>query len=284
MTPTGQVRVDLPGRSLVEIVRDYYEARNGRSSPLLADRYHDGYPGIRDWNLAAHSGAPPPRTIAWEKTGSSEVAGAAVIDRYRLRHTGGLVLPLLHVRPAKRASARTLVRVSLSGKIRPEDWPEVELALARGEAVVSFDARGLGETRMAYKAVSIDDPELAKLDDEAAYASPVSGVLANHVYNALLTGRPYFFQLLDDTEIACRFAREVLGASRLAVVGRGEAHTWAAAAAAMLPNLALVPPLPGDISFSWSAAVQQGRELWPIAYLVPGGAYFRLNEGRGPSE
>jgi hypothetical protein len=107
--------------------------------------------------------------------------------------------------------------------------------------------------------------------------SPISGVLANHVYNALLTGRPYFFQLLDDTEIACRFAREVLGARMLAVEGRGDSRLWAAAAASVIPGLELVPAVAGDASFSWSVAVEEGRELWPIAYLVPGGAYLRVD-------
>src|SRR5262245_32455976 len=276
VTPTGQVRVDLPGRSLVEIVREEYRRLKGRTHASLADRYRgDGDPGVGEWKFVSDAGPPGAGVIAWEKAGSSEIAGA-VVDRYRLRHSGGLVLPLLPVRPSGRPTARTIVRLGLSGKIRPEDWPGVEAALARGEALVSFDARGLGETRMDYKAVSIDDPELAKLDGEAAYASPISGVLANHVYNALLTGRPYFFQLLDDTAIACRFAREVLGARTLAVDGQGEARLWAAAAASVLPHLELLPAA-GATPFSWSAAVEEGRELWPIAYLVPGGAYLRVD-------
>ncbi len=276
-TPSGQVRVGLPGRSLVEIVREYYEARKDRAHPSLGERYREGYPGIREWKLVSRTGAPVPAgTIEWVKTGSSEIAGA-MIDHYRLRHSGGLALPLVHVRPAKSPAGRTVVRVGLAGKIRPDEWSEAEAVLARGDALVSFDARGLGETRMAYKAESIDDPELAKLDDAAAYVSPISGVLANHVYNALLTGRPYFFQLLDDTEIACRFVREVLGARMLAVEGRGDSRLWAAAAASVIPGLELVPAVAGDASFSWSAAVEQGRELWPIAYLVPDGAYLRVD-------
>jgi dienelactone hydrolase len=284
VTPTGQVRVDLPGRSLVDIVREEFRSRKGEAAASLADWYRgDGAPRVGEWTLVPYMGPPGPGTLAWEKAGSSEV-GTTVVDRFRLHHSGGLVLPLLHLRPSKKPALRTVVRLGLAGHIRPEDWPEVESLIARGDALVSFDARGLGETRMDYKAVSIDDPELAKLDDEAAYVSPISGVLANHVYNALLTGRPYFFQLLDDAEIACRFAREVLGAQRLAVTGRGESHLWAAAAASLLPQVELVPPAPGDASFSWSAAVEEGRELWPIAYLVPGGAYLRLNDARSPSE
>jgi hypothetical protein len=281
-TPSGQVRVDLPGRSLVELVREYYEARKNRAHPSLADRYRESYPGIRERKIVPDTGAPASAgTIAWEKAGSSEAAGA-VIDRYRIRHSGGLVLPLVHVRPAGKTPARTVARVDLAGKIRPDDWGGVQAVIARGDALVSFDARGLGETRMVYKAESIDDPELAKLDEASAYVSPISGVLANHVYNALLSGRPYFFQLLDDTEIACRFAREVLGARTLAVEGRGDSHLWAAAAASVIPGLELVPAAAGEASFSWPTTVEEGRELWPIAYLVPEGAYLRV-EGASES-
>ncbi len=169
-----------------------------------------------------------------------------------------------------------VLRVSLQGKVRPEDWPQVEADLARGDAVVSFDPRGLGETRMRYKAESIDDPALVALDEDAAYASPLSGVLANHVYNALLTGRPYLFEMIDDAEIAVRFARERLGAETLAVAGAGEAHTLATAIAAALPSVELVPPEPGTPPFSWAQTVEEMREIWPIHYLVPGGASLRL--------
>ena len=96
------------------------------------------------------------------------------------------MIPLVHVRRDGAPRRELLLRLGLEGKIGPEDWPEVEARLAEGHEVVSFDPRGLGETRMRYKAASIDDPALAPADEEAAYASPLSGVLANHVYNAQL--------------------------------------------------------------------------------------------------
>ena len=159
--------------------------------------------------------------------------------------------------------------------MQPGDWPQVEADLARGDAVVSFDPRGLGETRMRYKAVSIDDPALAALDEEEAYASPLSGVLANYAYNALLTGRPYLLEMIEDAEIAARFTRDKLGAQKLAVAGAGEAHTLAAAIADALDGVELVPPEPGVRPFSWAQAVEEMRETWPIQYLVPGGAFLR---------
>jgi hypothetical protein len=160
----------------------------------------------------------------------------------------------------------------LAGKAGPEDWPEIARHLKEGREVLSLDPRGLGETRMGYKAVSIDDPELARLGEQAAYASPISGVLANHVYNALLTGRPYVLEMVEDVEVAARFAREKLGARTLAVAGRGDARVVAALAAEVLPDL---EPLSGrDLSF-WRQMVEETRETWPIHLLLPGGAYLR---------
>ena len=152
----------------------------------------------------------------------------------------------------------------------------MESDLRRGDAVVSFDPRGLGETRLRYKAVSIDDKEIAPADEASAYASPLSGVLANYVYNALLTGRPYLFDLIEDAEIAVRFSRERLGAKSVAVAGKRGAHHLARVIAAALPGLELRPAAAGEIPFSWRAAVEDMEETWPIHYLVPGGAFLGL--------
>src|SRR6202045_3680017 len=73
--------------------------------------------------------------------------------------------------------------------------------------IVSVDPRGLGETRMPYKAESPDDPALAQMDLGHAYINPLSGVLAGYVYNSILTGRPYFLQMIEDVEIAGRFLK-----------------------------------------------------------------------------
>jgi hypothetical protein len=170
-----------------------------------------------------------------------------------------------------------LVRLNLDGKIGGEDWPEVEARISEGHEVVSFDPRALGETRMRYKAASIDDPALAPADEEAAYASPLSGVLANHVYNAQLLGRPYLFEMIEDVEIASRFARVRLGAREVAIDAPGDARLLARAVAAALPDVALVVSAGGEPAFSWREAVDALRETWPIHYLVPGGASLRLD-------
>jgi dienelactone hydrolase len=281
-TPSGQVREDLGGRSLMEAIRNDAKARPP-AAPTVGEVYRGpGYPGIRDWRVVPFAGPAPRDAIAWEAAGTDRV-GTAIVDRYRLHHGGGLVLPLVHVRRDGAPRGNVLVRLSLDGKIRPGNWPEVEERLAEGHEVVSFDPRGLGETRMRYKATSIDDPALAPADEEAAYASPLSGVLANHVYNAQLLGRPYLFEVIEDVEIAVRFARQRLGAREVAIDAPGDARLLAHAVAAALPDVALVRPAGAEKAFDWSEAVESHRETWPIHYLVPAGASLRF-DGPGGAE
>jgi hypothetical protein len=273
-TKSGQVREDLRGRSLMEVIREDAAGAPARS---IASLYHDANdPHLRDWPLESFTGAPPDRAIAWEKAGSDRV-GDAVVDRYRLHHGRRLVMPLLHLHRAGDEGGRVRIVLSFGGKVRPADWDRVEAILAAGEAVVSFDLRGLGETRMRYRATSIDDPALAPADEDAAYASPLSGVLANYVYNSLLLGRPWLLEAIDDAEIASRFARERLGAREVRVEGWGDAGLLARAVAVTLPGVSLVPAAPGPEVFSWKEAVSGLRETWPIEYLVPGGAHLTLD-------
>jgi hypothetical protein len=279
-TPSGQVREDLGGRSLLEVIRD--EARaHPPAARTVAELYRGpSYPGIRDWPIVPFAGTAPRDAIAWERTGSDRV-GTAIVDRHRLHHGGGLVIPLVHVRREGAPRGNVLLRLGLEGKIRPEAWGIVESLLADGHEVVSFDPRGLGETRMRYRAASIDDPALAPADEEAAYASPLSGVLANHVYNAQLLGRPYLLEMIEDVEIVSRFARAQLGAREVAIDAPGEARLLARAVGAALPDVAVVLPSGAEPSFSWKEAVETLRETWPIHYLVPGGASLRLDGPAG---
>jgi hypothetical protein len=256
-TPSGQVRVDLPGRSLMDLVRDYFHANRGAQSLDLATLYR---------------ARETPGMTGWEAAGS-ERAGETVIDRYRLRYAGGLVMPLAHRHRPGSARGPVLLDLSYDGIGGARD-PIVDRRLAEGWGIVSFDARGLGENRMRYKAVSIDDPTLAAPSEDEAYTSPISGVLANHVYNALLTGRPYFLELIEDADIAARFAHERLGATRVAVSGRGPARTWAAAVARAVPGLEAGPGA-DPTALDWADLVEGQREIWPIHQLLPGGAYVR---------
>jgi hypothetical protein len=126
---------------------------------------------------------------------------------------------------------------------------------------------------MPYKAISADDPAMAQLDFDRAYVYPLSSVLAGYVYNSILTGRPYFLQLIEDAEISARFAAERLGARVTAVTAPGNAYTLADAISETLPNIKLLPRADG-VALKWSEIVRQQREIWPIQYLMPSGAYI----------
>ena len=251
-TPTGQVRMDLPGRSLMELIRDYF---------------HDNR-ATRSLDLAALYRAGKPSALTSAEAAGTERIGDVVTDRYRLRYADGLVMPLVHVHRAGAGPQPVRLELSYDGTQGAAEPPP------EGGGVVRFDARALGENRMRYKAASIDDPELTKLGEEAAYVSPLSGVLANYAYNALLTGRPYFLELIEDAEIAGRFSRERLGASRVVVSGRGPARTWAAAVARAVPGIEAGPGADPS-ALDWAQLVEGLREDWPIHELLPGGAYLK---------
>src|SRR5207253_9081259 len=147
------------------------------------------------------------------------------------------------------------------------DWPQLAKYLDEGYDIVSFDPRGLGETRMPYKAASPDDPALAQMNFEQAYMSPISGVLADYVYNSLLTGRPYFLQMIEDAEISSRFAQTKLGSQEISVTAKGDAYTLAYSIAEVIHGMKLRSQ-PGERIIKWSEIVEQRRELWPIQYVL----------------
>jgi hypothetical protein len=190
-----------------------------------------------------------------------------------LHHSRLLEMPLLYIHKSGADKRAVLLWFSERGKATAADWPEIKKYADDGYDIVSFDFRGLGETRMPYTAVSADDPTLGALDFDHAYANSISGVLADHVYNSLLIGRPYFLQMIEDAEIAGRFAREKLGAKAEAVTAPGEGYTLASAIAETLPGVELLPR-PGAQVLKWSEIVEQKREIWPIQYLLPSGAYL----------
>src|SRR5262244_638788 len=130
----------------------------------------------------------------------------------------------------------------------------------------------MGETRMPFTAVSPDDPTLGKLDFDQAYGNSLSGVLANYVYNSLLTGRPHFFQMIEDVEIARQFVKEELARNVTAVTAEGANYTFAGAVSEALPDIKLLANANTRV-LRWSNLVEQKQEAWPIQFLVPGGAY-----------
>jgi len=274
-TRTGQVVLDYSdARSLMAVIQEYYnEHKTGLGRSLAKEYYSDKYSGVKEWHLSEYSGVPTgQKQITWEAMGSSNSEGV-LIDRYMLRHSGLLEMPLLYIHKPAARKRKVLLWFRESGKATAEDWPEIKRYVDEGYDIVSFDFRGLGETRMPYTAVSPDDPALRTLDFDHAYGNSISGVLANHVYNSLLIGRPYFLQMIEDSEIAARFAREKLGAKTVATIAPGDAYTLASAIAETLPDIELLPQ-PGTRVLKWSEIVEQQRENWPIQYLVPSGAYF----------
>jgi len=163
--------------------------------------------------------------------------------------------------------------VSKDGKASAGDWPWIAKQLDAGFDIVTFDFRGLGETRMPYKAVSEDDPSLAQLDFDRAYVNPLSGVLADYVYNSLLTGRPYFLQMIEDTEIAARFSGRNCMQTTFLSRAKVTARFWRMRSLKRC-HWSNFPLNPGWKSFDGLILCLQRRELWPIQYLLPGGAYI----------
>jgi hypothetical protein len=274
-TRTGQLMLDYENaRSLMDVIRDYYvEHKQQRSLTLKQLYYSAPYPGINSWRVAQYQGAiPVTGNILWELAGSSQ-SGDVTVDRYLVHHSRYLELPLLYIHKAGKDRRPWLIWLGENGKVTVPDWPMVTKYLDRGYDIVSIDPRGLGETRMPYKATSPDDPALAQMDSDLAYVSPLSGVLADYIYNSVLTGRPYFLQMIEDVEIAIGFVRwKANPAADLMITGTGDAYTVASAVAETLPGVRLLPQPDARIE-KWSDLVTQERELWPIQYLLPAGAY-----------
>jgi len=274
-TTTGQVMLDFQdAKPLTGLIRDYYTEHRGEPAQSVRQLYFDkGYAGIHSWNLQEYNNVlPATGVIAWEPVGSSTFADI-VIDRYALRHSHHLVMPLLHIHKAANQGKRWLIWFTKDGKAGVKDWPEIVKQLDAGYDVISFDFRGLGETRMPYKAVSEDDPSLALLDDAQAYANPLSSVLADYVYNSLLTGRPYFLQMIEDAEVALRFSQLKLHANTFSIASDAESSILTGAIAGTLDGVS--SPSPSPTPMKWSDIVLERRELWPIQDLLPGGAYIQ---------
>jgi cephalosporin-C deacetylase-like acetyl esterase len=274
-TRTGQVALDYSdARSLMAVIREYYDERKtGAGHSLRKEYYGDKYRGVKDWQVSEYTGVPAGQEqITWEATGSSQSNGVS-IDRYMLRHSKLLEMPLLYIHKSAARERTALLWFRESGKATAGDWPEIKKYVDQGYDIVSLDFRGLGETRMPYTAVSPDGAALGTLDFDRDYVNSISGVLANHVYNSLLVGRPYFLEMMEDAEIASRFASEKLSAKVVAVAAPGDAYTLASAIAETLPGIKLLRRPEAKV-LKWSDIVEQKQEIWPIQYLLPSGAYI----------
>jgi len=196
-----------------------------------------------------------------------------VVEKFVLHHSRGLEIPLLFIHQDSNEKREVLFWFGEAGKATAADWSELQKRLNEGYDIVTFDFRGMGETRMPFTAVSPDDATLGRLDFDQAYANEISGVLANHVYNSLLTGGPYFFEMIEDAEIARQFVQEKLGRNVTAATGFGANYTLASAISEVLPAIRLLANADAKV-LRWSDLVEQKQEVWPIQFLVPGGAYI----------
>lgn len=274
-TVSGQVMLDKKdARSLTDVIREYYEGRKSSSKLSVATAYHSGESArVGEWNVAEFKGTRTGDSqILWENRGSTKV-GTVLVDKFALRYSRDLKMPLLFIHQDSNEKRDVLLWFSEAGKATSGDWDELQKRLREGYDIVTFDLRGMGETRMPFTAVSPDDPALGKLDFDDAYANALSGVLANYVYNSLLTGRPYFFEMIEDAEIAAQFAKEKLGRNVKAVSAAGVNYTLASAIAEVLPGVKLLVNADSKV-LRWSELVEQKQEVWPIQFLVPGGAYI----------
>ena len=275
-TRTGQVMLDFEdARSLTDVIRQYYMEHKNKSAKTLKELYYSGlYPRINSWSVAEFQGEISGRQeIRWEARGSSHFEGVT-IEKYVLHHSRYLELPLLYFHKTDGSQRPVLLWLGKNGKATADDWPNLMKYVAAGYDVVSVDPRGMGETRMPYKAASPDDPALAQLDFDHAYVNPLSSVLADYVYNSLLTGRPYFLQMIEDAEIATRFVKAQLNPrAEIVVTGVDHAFTLASAISETLPNIKVLSQ-PDTQVIKWSELVNHKTELWPIQYLFPDGAYI----------
>lgn len=274
-TRSGQVMLDEnDARFLMDVIREYYVEHEKVAEKSLAALYRESQgPDIRNWTVNEYKGFPADENqIIWSREGGATFEEFQ-IDKYLLRHSRMLTMPLLYIHAAKK-QAETVLWFKESGKVEAADWPQIKELLRSGHDVITFDFRGLGETRMPYTAVSPDDPLLGKFDFDRAYVNPISGVLANYVYNSLMSGRPYFYQMIDDAEIAARFAEERIGTKVTGIAAPGEAYTLAEAITEIMPGVKAVRES-DSVLLKWSQLVDEKREAWPIWFLVSGGAYIQ---------
>ena len=95
------------------------------------------------------------------------------------------------------------------------------------------------------------------MDSTQIYFNPLSGVFANYVYNALLTGRPYFLQMIEDTEIVSRFLRSHLKVKEIKITATADARMLAREIVETLPDIK--PKSNEDVDgVKWSEIVNGG--------------------------
>ncbi len=275
VTRSGQVSVDYPeSQTLLQLIAAFSAEASHRSRNTLVELYRSEQdPDIASWTVGRYAGFSPARELRWEARGSS-AAGAVQIDRYVLHHSTYLEMPLLYFHREGSHPRGAILCFSLDGRASEKEWPQISRLISEGYEVFSFDFRGLGESRMNFRVDPSDVSSPAQGNFEEAYVNPLGSVLADYVNNSLLTGRPYFLQLMDDLKIAELFARDRdphLPGQALALAASGEAYTLAIRFQEVDPQVTILTPASAPI-LDWSRLAAQGQEQWPIALLMPSGA------------
>jgi cephalosporin-C deacetylase-like acetyl esterase len=278
VTRSGQVSEDYPeGRTVLQLIAAYSADALHHNQKTLAELYNSEQdPDIASWKVDRYTGFSLPKELRWEAVGSS-AAGAVQIDRYVLHHSTYLEMPLLHIHRDSSHSRGAVLWFGIDGKASEKDWPQISKLVDNGYEVFSFDFRGVGETRMSYRTDGSESPYSTRDNSEEWYVNPLSSVLADYVYNSLLTGRPYFLEMMDDIKIAQLFIRtrnSQLAAQGVTIAASGEAHSLALRFKEIDPDVTVLTP-PSVPILNWSSLVAQGQEQWPIAFLMPYGATLK---------
>jgi Acetyl xylan esterase (AXE1) len=283
VTKSGQTSLEFQdAQPLLSLIQQYAAEREHHDQTTLAELYRSELnPQISIWKVGRYDGSVPTSEVRWEEVDSS-VIGTLHVDRYLLHHSTFLEMPLLRFHRDGGISNGSVVWLSLQGKAKRSDWPAISKLLSEGYDVFSFDFRGMGETRMNYRARSPDDPELVQGDFDQAYVNPLSSVLGGYVYNSLLTGRPYFLQMMDDLKIVELFLRssnelEHRSPQPLMIAATNEAAGFAARFKEIEPETTILAE-PSASVIDWSTIVSSGQEQWPIAFLMPSGALLKYSE------
>lgn len=274
-TRTGQVLLDYhAGKNLMDVIKEEFMLHPKKETLSIPSRYYGkGYPNIKNWNVSEYTREPVAEEIGWQKKDHYKLKEIE-IDHYLLHHSNGLQIPLLYFHSGKNSNTKIVLSLNLNGKATQENWALISDLVRKGENVVSFDFRGTGEDRMLYQATSSDDLKFENIDSTQIYFNPLSGVFANYIYNAILTGRPYFLQMIEDTEIVSRFIRLQLNVKEIKVTATHETKMLAREVVGIFPDIK--PKSKEDIDgITWSEIVNQKREIWPIHYLLPGGGFIR---------
>lgn len=273
-TQSGQVLLEYPNaKNLTDLIKEYFVAQKNKPVASVAARYYGkGYPDIKTWTVSEYKGQSE-GGIAWEKTNHYTFDNIQ-IAHYLINHSKNFQIPLLYFHSSKNANGRTVLWINLEGKAGQQNWEQISNLIKNGNNVISFDFRGTGEDRMNFEATPANDLKFAKMDSTQVYFNSLSGVFSNYIYNALLTGRPYYLQMIEDTEIVSRFAKTHLKARTIEVTTSSDAKMLARDIVETLSDIK--SKTQEDMNgIKWSEIVTSERELWPIHYLLPGGAFIR---------